>query len=65
MKTTVREQRDILKMVKAEIAKGSGIKSIEALLRGYGNPDNVFIDGTKIGVRVSHDFTYLRANDGY
>jgi len=52
-------------MVKAELATGAGVKSIAALLRGYGNPDNVQIIDCKICVRVSHETTFLYANSGY
>lgn len=65
MKTTVKQQRSILSMIKKEVDNNTGVKSIAALVRGYGNPDNVVIDGNKISIRVSHKNTYLYAKDGY
>ena len=52
-------------MIQSEISAGNGIKTISALVRGYGNPDNVFIDANKVSVRVSHSYTHLIVKDGY
>lgn len=65
MKTTVRQQRSILSMINKEVKNGCGIKSIVALIRGYGNPDNVTIEGNKVTIRISHEHTYLTLRDGY
>ena len=65
MKTTIKQQKDILRMIKSEVKAGNGIKTISALLRGYGNPDNVFVDGNKVSIRVSHISTHLTVKDGY
>jgi len=65
MKTTIKQQKSILSIIKSEINAGNGIKTISALLNGYGNPDNVFIDDNKIAIRVNHDYTYLTAKYGY
>jgi len=65
MKTTVKQQKSILAAIKADIANGAGVKSIVAFVRGYGNPDNVCIDGTKVSVRVSHENNYFNLKEGY
>lgn len=65
MKTTVKQQKSILAMINKELALGAGVKSIVALLRGYGNPDNVQIIDCKICIRVSHETTFLYAKNGY